>query len=137
VNVNGVPAKVSVVLKLFLTLISLVAPVLPTKVAAKVTAAGATDTCGTPVPERVTCCGLFPASSVMSRVADLGPSAPGVKVTLTMHDWFTASVLLQVVVVFRKSLALVPVIAMEAMLIVPPVWLVRVTFLAKLVVPIA
>jgi hypothetical protein len=73
----------------------------------------------------------------MSRVADLGPSAPGVKVTLTMHDWFTASVLLQVVVVFRKSLALVPVIAMEAMLIVPPVWLVRVTFLAKLVVPIA
>jgi hypothetical protein len=54
-----------------------------------------------------------------------------------MHDWFTASVLVQVVVVFTKSLALVPVIAMEAMLIVPPVWLVRVTFLAKLVVPIA
>ena len=136
-NVNGFPENVSVVFRLFLIRITLVTPVLPTVVAANDVAAGVTDTCAIPVPNRPICCGLLPPLSVIARVADLGPNPPGVNVTLTVHDLFIASVLPQVVVVSAKSAALVPVIAMGPMLTVPPALLVSVTVRATLVVPIA
>ena len=137
VNVNGAPENVNVVVRLFFTLITFVALVCPTVIQPKDSAAGVIATCTTPVPERAICCGLLLAASVITRVADLAPSAPGVNVTLTVHDLFAASVLVQVVAVFVKSPALVPVIAIELMLTVPPALLVRVNFLTTLVVPIA
>src|SRR4029077_15412497 len=105
-----------------------------TVVPMKVRLDGGSVTCATPFAERGTCCGLLLASSVITRAADLTPSAPREKVRLTVHDWFTSRVPLQVVVL-EKSPALVPVIMIEEMVTVPPARLVKVTFLAVLVVP--
>lgn len=44
-------------------------------------------TCATPVPVRVTICGLSAASSLMERVAERTPEALGVKVMLRKQDW--------------------------------------------------
>jgi hypothetical protein len=136
VNVNGVPEKVSIVFRLFFTLIIFAALVWLTLVLMKVRLDGVRATCGTPFPESGSCCGLLLASSVITKAADLAPSAPGEKVTLTVHDLFTNRVPPQVVVL-EKSPGLVPVIAIEEMVTVPPARLVKVTFLAALVVPVA
>jgi hypothetical protein len=98
-------------------------------------AVGVTATCTIPVPVSAICCGLLPASSVIIKLADLAPSAPGVKVTLTVQKLFTGTVLPQVVVISAKSLVLLPAIPIEAMLIVPALLLVKVTALTRLVVP--
>ena len=135
-NVNGVPENVNVVFKLFFTLMTLAELVFPTTIVPKDKADGVTVTCTTPVPESAICCGLLLAESVITRVADLAPSPPGVNVTLTVHNLLAASVLPQVTALFVKSPGLVPIIAIEPMLTVPPALLVRVTFLTTLVVPI-
>ena len=75
------------------------------------------------------------ASSVISRLPDLGPTAPPVKVTLIVQDLADARVGPQVVADFAKSPALAPLNVMEAMLTGPPALLVRVTFLGIEVTP--
>ena len=52
----------------------------------------------TPVPDKVTVCGLNTASSVSVSVPLCGPEAEGVKITLTVQEAAGASVLLQVLV---------------------------------------
>jgi len=66
-------------------------------------------------------------------MADLAPNAAGVKVTLIVQDFCNASVLPQVVADWVKSSGSVPLIAMEDIVTTAPVLLVRVTFLAVLV----
>ena len=65
----------------------------------------------TPVPERFTVCAVGLASSVNTSVAENGLAVGGVKVTLTTHDWLTASVdaLMHVVpLAIAKSVGFVP-----------------------------
>lgn len=109
--------------------------VFPTLVVANDIAVGVNVTCMIPVPKSAVCCGLLPASSVIIKAADLAPSAPGVKVRLTIQKLLTRIVLPQVVVVSAKSPELAPVIPIEVMLIVPALLLVKVTALARLVAP--
>ena len=75
------------------------------------------------------------ALSVISRLPDLGPTAPPVKVTLIVQDLVAARVGPHVVADFAKSLALAPPNVMEAILTVPPALFVRVTFLGIEVIP--
>ena len=70
-----------------------------------------------------------------TRLPDLGPTAPPVKVTLIVQDLVAARVGPQVVEDFAKPPALAPPKVMEAMLTVPPALFVRVTFLAIEVIP--
>jgi hypothetical protein len=66
-------------------------------------------------------------------MADLAPNAVGVKVMLSVQDFFNASVLPQVVADWVKSAGSVPLITVEDIVTTAPVLLVRVTFLAALV----
>jgi hypothetical protein len=65
----------------------------------------------TPVPERLTVCGLAPALSAMVKEAVRLPPAVGVNVTLMVQLPPAATELPQVLLC-SKSLAFVPVIAM-------------------------
>src|ERR1700680_2069077 len=69
----------------------------------------------TPVPVRVTVCGLLAALSVMVTEAARGPTAAGLNVTLIVQFAPVASVagdLRQVFAVMAKSVGLAPVTAM-------------------------
>jgi len=85
------------------------------------------------VPDRATVCGLFTALSAIVNVADLVPDAAGVNVILIVQDAFSFSVVPQVVADSVKSAEFVPLIIMEDIVTTAPVLLVRVTFLAALV----
>ena len=87
-----------------------------------------------PVPETLTVCGLFPASSVIASVAVRVPLALGVKVTLMVQLPPDATLLPQVFVC-PKSPAFAPVKAMLPMFSVTLESLVSVTACGALVVP--
>ena len=92
--------------------------------------------CSTPVPVKLTVCGLLLALSEITSALDLAPVADGVKVTLTVQEVFDASVAPQVVPDWTKSAEFVPLIAVEDIVTTAPVLLMRVTILAALVLPI-
>lgn len=92
--------------------------------------------CATPVPVRLTDCGLFAAPSVIVRAAVSAPEIEGVKVMLMVQDAFVASDAPQVVADFEKSVAFVPLITLEERAIAPLVLFVRVTVFTALVLPI-
>ena len=85
------------------------------------------------MPDKATVCGLFTALSVIVNVADLGPDAAGVNVRLIVQDALSFRVAPQVVADSVKSAEFVPLITMEDIVTTAPVLLVRVTFLAALV----
>lgn len=109
--------------------------VVPTAWVANTTDAGLRLAAGgvVAVPDRLTACGLPAALSVTVMAADRAPAAVGVKVTLIVHDAFTAR-LLPHVVVRAKSPALVPVTVMLVIVSEPVPVLVSVTVDAALVV---
>jgi hypothetical protein len=84
--VNVTPDIVSVVLRLFLTVTFFAALVVPTFWGAKVRLDGVTDTGTTPVPVKVTDCGLLFALSEIVSAAVFAPGVTGSKVTLILHD---------------------------------------------------
>src|SRR5438874_2124413 len=91
------------------------------------------------VPLKGTLCGLPDALSLMDKLAVRVPVAVGVKVTLTVHEAPAASVLglIGQLLVWAKSLALVPVSPMLVMVRAPVPLLVSVTVWAALLVPTA
>ena len=66
--------------------------VVPTVVFANVAVTGVSLTCGPPVPESATVCGLFGALSEMVKVPVRVPSAVGVKFTMILQFFPAASV---------------------------------------------
>src|ERR1700676_837309 len=90
----------------------------------------------TPVPVRVTVCGLLAALSVMVTEAARGPTAAGLNVTLIVQFAPVASVAgdFGQVSVSAKSVALVPLTAMLAIVSADVPLLVRVTLWAAEVV---
>jgi len=71
---------VSVVARLFFTVITCAALVVPTVCAANVSVAGVTATGATPVPVSVRDCGLFDAPSVICKMTEYAVAAVGEKV---------------------------------------------------------
>ena len=120
---------------LFLIVTILAALVFPTLVAGKFKLEGVTVTGRIPVPVKLTDCGLLLALSVMASVADLAPTAPGVKTTLTVQVRPAPRVPPHVVPDLAKSLAFAPVKeAPESVKAVGSLFLI-VTVFAALVVP--
>ena len=92
---------------------------------------GAVDQFYLPVPLKLTVCGLLLALSLTLNCPVLVPVTIGVNVTLTVHVFLDAKLVVQVVADTAKS----PVVEI-AMLVSVTVWLlVRVNFFAALVVP--
>jgi hypothetical protein len=89
----------------------LAALAVPSVWSAKVTGDGSNVANGAiPVPFIVTVPRVTPRL-VMVRVAERGPTAPGVKVTLMVHGWVPTARLVPQVLVCVKSAALVPAMA--------------------------
>lgn len=110
--------------------------VVPTAVARNFSLVGETLTCGPPVPDIETTCGLLLALSVITRLADSAPIKPAVNLILTLQDFPIARVAPQVVVL-EKSAALVPLIAIDEKFTTPLALFVRITLLAAVVTPSA
>jgi hypothetical protein len=84
----------------------------------------------TPVPERLTVCGLLAALSLRVRDPELSPNADGLKLTAMLHVALTSIPLPQVLVEAKFPLVAIPEIVRGA---VPE--FVKVTFCVVLIAP--
>ena len=130
----AIPAMLSDVVPLLVTVTLLAALVVPIRRVAKVSDTGETVTAEIPVPVRATVWGLPAALSATASTADLAPRANGVNRTLTVQ-LEPAARLVPHVVVREKSPALAPASEIEAIVRTALPVLLTVTELAALVVP--
>ena len=131
------PDIVRAVARLFFTVTVFAALVVPTVWEGKVRLDGVTDTCTTPVPVKLSDCGLLFALSVMVSVADFAPDVAGAKVTLILQDEWPPMLDPHKLEETANSLAFVPLIVVFNMDKAALVLFVSVTVLAGLVVPSA
>jgi hypothetical protein len=91
-----------------------------------------------PVPVRVTVCGLLLALSAIESVADAAPTrAPGAKVMLILHEACAPSDVPQVVVEMANALAETPVMVLPERVMAVLLLFVSLTVFAALVVLIS
>jgi hypothetical protein len=105
------PETVSIVLRLFLTVMFFAVLVVPTFWEANVKLAGVTSTGTIPVPVKLTACGLLFALSVIVSAALFAPGVAGANVTLILQDEWPPTLDPHVFEDTANSPAFVPVMA--------------------------